>query len=72
VPIAPRSKLARCLPFPHAEKNGSGIDRTVICGGAEQGAYRRESNDTPSEKAFCRVAPSVLLSDFAILVAGVF
>ena len=34
--------------------------------------YPRESNDTPSEKAFCRVAPSVLLSDFAILAAGVF
>ena len=39
-----------------------------------QGAarYPRESNDTPSENAFCRVAPSVRLSDFAIFRAGVF
>jgi len=35
-------------------------------------AYPRESNDTPREKAFCRVARSVRLSDFAILAAGVF
>jgi hypothetical protein len=34
-------------------------------------AQSRESNDTPREKAFCRVAPSVRLSDFAILAAGV-
>jgi hypothetical protein len=31
----------------------------------------RESNDTPSANAFCRVAPSVRLSDFAIFAAGV-
>src|ERR1700730_557420 len=34
--------------------------------------YPRESKDTPSEKAFCLVAPTVLLSDLAILLAGVF
>jgi len=39
---------------------------------SKETGYPRESNDTPSEKAFCRVAPSVLLSDFAILAAGVF
>src|SRR5271165_5641614 len=32
----------------------------------------RESNDTPRLKAFCRVAPSVLLSVRAIFLAGVF
>ena len=35
-------------------------------------AYPRESNDTPSEKAFCCVAPGVRFSDFAILATGVF
>src|SRR5207245_10966707 len=35
-------------------------------------AYPRESNDTPSEYAFCCVARSVRLSDFAIFAAGVF
>jgi hypothetical protein len=39
--------------------------------GLPPSAYPRESNDTPREKAFCRVAPSVRLSDFAILAAGV-
>ena len=34
--------------------------------------YPRESNDTPSEDAFCRVALGVRLSDFAIFAAGVF
>jgi hypothetical protein len=34
--------------------------------------YPRESKDTTSEKAFCLVAPTVLLSDLAILLAGVF
>jgi hypothetical protein len=34
--------------------------------------YPRESNDNPRLKAFCRVAPSVLLSDRAIFLTGVF
>ena len=34
--------------------------------------YPRESNDTPSEYAFCCVARSVRLSDFAIFTRGVF
>ena len=34
--------------------------------------YPRVSNDTPSENAFCCVAPGVRLSDFAILATGVF
>jgi hypothetical protein len=34
--------------------------------------YPRESNDTPSENAFCCVAPGVRLSDFAIFATGVF
>jgi hypothetical protein len=34
--------------------------------------YPRESNETPRENAFCLVAPSVRLSDFAILPADVF
>jgi hypothetical protein len=37
-----------------------------------QPRYPRESNDTPSANAFCRVAPNVRLSDFAIFAAGVF
>jgi len=36
------------------------------------GNYPRESKDTPSENAFCRVAPTVRLRDLAILLAGVF
>ena len=35
-------------------------------------AYPRVSNDTPSENAFCCVAPGVRFSDFAILATGVF
>src|SRR6516162_7890763 len=34
--------------------------------------YPRESNETPRENAFCLVAPTVRLSDFAILPADVF
>ena len=34
--------------------------------------YARESNETPRLKAFCRVAPSVLLSVRAIFRAGIF
>ena len=34
-------------------------------------AYPRVSNDTPSENAFCCVAPGVRLSDFAIFATGV-
>jgi hypothetical protein len=34
--------------------------------------YPRVSNDTPSENAFCCVAPGVRFSDFAILATGVF
>src|SRR5262249_494701 len=34
--------------------------------------YPRESNETPRENAFCLVAPTVRLSDFAFLPAGVF
>jgi hypothetical protein len=33
--------------------------------------YPRESKDTPSENAFCRVAPTVRFRDLAILPAGV-
>jgi hypothetical protein len=35
-------------------------------------SHYRESNDTPSENAFCRVAPRVRLSAFAIFAAGFF
>ena len=45
-----------------------GVER----GRARKGHYPRESKDSPNEKAFCLVAPTVLLSDFAILLAGVF
>src|ERR1700730_17189612 len=45
-----------------------GVER----GRARKGHYPRESKDTPNEKAFCLVAPTVLLSDFAILLAGAF
>jgi hypothetical protein len=49
------------------------ISRHVVEGGwARKGHYPRESKDTPNEKAFCLVAPTVLLSDLAILPAGVF
>ena len=34
--------------------------------------YALESSESPIEKAFWRVAPSVRLSDFAIAAAGVF
>jgi hypothetical protein len=34
--------------------------------------YARESSDSPMLNAFCRVAPSVRLSVFAIFAAGVF
>jgi hypothetical protein len=34
--------------------------------------YRRESSDNPILNAFCRVAPSVRFSVFAILPAGNF
>jgi hypothetical protein len=44
----------------------------VESGWARKGHYPRESKDTPNEKAFCLVAPTVLLSDLAILLAGVF
>ena len=33
---------------------------------------REKSNEIPRENAFCLVAPTVRLSDFAILPAGVF
>jgi len=51
-------KSARCYPW----RGGGSLNL---------GLPPRESNDTPREKAFCRVAPSVRLSDFAILAAGV-
>jgi hypothetical protein len=34
--------------------------------------YPREFKDTPSENAFCLVAPTVLLRDLAIFPAGIF
>jgi hypothetical protein len=34
--------------------------------------YPREFRDTPSENAFCLVAPIVLLRDLAIFAAGIF
>jgi hypothetical protein len=34
--------------------------------------HRRESSDNPMLNAFCRVAPSVRFSAFAILPAGIF
>jgi hypothetical protein len=40
--------------------------------GPKPRAQDREFNDTPKLKAFCRVAPTVRLSDFAIFAAGVF
>src|ERR1700730_4445472 len=45
-----------------------GVER----GRDRKGHYPRESKDTPNEKAFCLVAPTVLLSDLAILLAGIF
>ena len=47
------------------------ISTRAFTAGAAAGYYR-ESNDTPSENAFCRVAPRVRLSAFAILAAGFF
>jgi hypothetical protein len=48
-----------------------GDDRFLGNPAATPGAYPRESNDTLSENAFCRVAPSVRLRARAILPAGV-
>jgi hypothetical protein len=42
-----------------------------VCG-SERFLYARESRDIPRLKAFCRVAPSVRLSERAIFRAGVF
>ena len=47
------------------------ISTRAFTAGAAAGYYR-ESNDTPSENAFCRVAPRVRLSAFAIFAAGFF
>jgi hypothetical protein len=53
---------------------GSAIERPGLAAAQSDGrsAYPRESSDTPSANAFCRVAPSVRLSDRAIFLAGVF
>ena len=40
-------------------------------GRGPEGDYARESSDNPILNAFCRVAPSVRCSDFAIFPAGV-
>jgi len=40
--------------------------------GGERFLYARESREIPRLKAFCRVAPSVRLSERAIFRAGVF
>ena len=40
--------------------------------GSERVLYARESREIPRLKAFCRVAPSVRLSERAIFRAGVF
>ena len=72
---------------PHQQKPHQLITSTLIISAAPNAAfelegrqsplgkgefYVRESNETPRLKAFCRVAPSVLLSVRAIFLADVF
>jgi hypothetical protein len=56
--------------FPHLTSKGATVNQDTRR--TKLSDYPRESKDSPSENAFCLVAPTVLLSDLEILLAGVF